>query len=111
MKTWSISRALAAGLLAFCIVVPAHRSARAAEQNALMDALVKGVPIEAPAIPPDPVGQYQAEIINLAVPSARALHIRFQPDGAQSLLEYTSSGPVVDALKTPSARPPRPEVV
>ena len=27
------------------------------------------------------------------------------------MLEYTSSGPVVDALKTPSARPPRPEVV
>lgn len=110
MKAWPVRPALAAALVALSIAPGARHAARATEQNVLMDALVKGVTIETTAMPTDPVGRFQAEIINFAVPAARTLHISFQADGAQSLLDYTASGPIVDALKTPT-RPAQPLVV
>jgi len=104
MTSLPIRAALAAALVALTAVPGAPRTA-AAQQAALIEALVKNAPIPAAAMPTDPVGKFQAEVVNLAVPAARSLRVQFQPDGAQSLLEYIGSGSVVDALKTPAGRP------
>jgi hypothetical protein len=104
MTSLQVRAALAAALVAWAAVPGASRTA-AAQEPALIDALVKNAPIPAATMPTDPVGKFQAEVVNLAVPAARALRVQFQPDGAQSLLEYIGSGPVVDALKTPAGRP------
>ena len=75
-------------------------------QGPFIDALVKMAPVPSAAMPSDPVGRFEAEIVNVAIPAAEALHVRFQPDGAQSLLDYIgTTGTIVEKLKTPSGRP------